>query len=221
MRVSDSISGASLYEDLAYSGAVIYRDFADSLSDFNEFVSAHSSRVTFDPARKAATANTAEIEAGIHEMGLHRENGNLPFNPDLQWFYCLEAADVGSQTTLCDGQRVLFDLSAKTRKLFEQREIRYSRRIPWQNVKRFLSIELQLPLEAITDEHLQQVNDQVAGQTYRREMARLEHRLADFARVRQIRVIEDIAQFREQFYTVTGRPRRAEIEARFIDQMYA
>ncbi|MBH3413510.1 AMP-binding protein [Pseudomonas putida] len=55
----------------------------------------------------------------------------------------------------------------------------------------------------------------------RREMARLEHRLADFARVRQIRVIEDIAQFREQFYTVTGRPRRAEIEARFIDQMYA
>lgn len=55
----------------------------------------------------------------------------------------------------------------------------------------------------------------------RREMARLEHRLADFARVRQIRVIEDIARFREQFYTVTGRPRRAEIEARFIDQMYA
>lgn len=55
----------------------------------------------------------------------------------------------------------------------------------------------------------------------RDEMARLEHRLADFARVRQIHVIEDIALFREQFYTVTGRPRRAEIEARFIDQMYA
>ncbi|RAS33903.1 MULTISPECIES: AMP-binding protein [unclassified Pseudomonas] len=55
----------------------------------------------------------------------------------------------------------------------------------------------------------------------RDEMQRLEHRLADFARVRQIRVIEDIALFREQFYTVTGRPRRAEIEARFIDQMYA
>ncbi|HEK1692582.1 TPA: AMP-binding protein [Pseudomonas putida] len=55
----------------------------------------------------------------------------------------------------------------------------------------------------------------------RSEMARLEHRLADFARVRQVRVIEDIALFREQFYTVTGRPRRAEIEARFIDQMYA
>ncbi|MBB1608827.1 MULTISPECIES: AMP-binding protein [Pseudomonas] len=54
----------------------------------------------------------------------------------------------------------------------------------------------------------------------REEMARLEHRLADFARVRRIRVIDDIASFRDQFYTVTGRPRRAEIEAHFIDQMY-
>ncbi|HEK0907136.1 TPA: TauD/TfdA family dioxygenase [Pseudomonas putida] len=168
LRVFDSMDTAALYEDLAHSGAVIYRDFSDSLEDFNDFVSAHSSRVTFDPARKAATANTAEIEAGVHEMGLHRENGNLPFNPDLQWFYCLEAASVGSETTLCDGERVLFDLSPKTRKSFESRAIRYARRIPWHNVRRFLSIELQLPIDSITDEHLQQVNDQVAGQTYRR-----------------------------------------------------
>ena len=168
LRVGDSINSATLYEDLAHSGAIIYRDFADTLPDFNEFVSAHSARVTFDPARKAATSNTAEIEAGVNEMGLHRENGNLPFNPDLQWFYCLEPAAVGSETTLCDGQRVLFDLSAKTRKCFENREIRYSRRIPWNNVKRFLSIELQLPIDDITDEHLHQVNQQVSGQTYRR-----------------------------------------------------
>ncbi|KJK08397.1 taurine catabolism dioxygenase TauD [Pseudomonas sp. 5] len=168
LRVSDSVSSATLYEDLAHSGAVIYRDFANTLQDFNEFVSAHSSRVTFDPARKAATSNTAEIEAGVHEMGLHRENGNLPFNPDLQWFYCLEPAAVGSETTMCDGQRVLFDLSAKTRKSFENRDIRYVRRIPWSNVKRFLSIELQLPIDEVSDEHLQFVNEQVEGQTYRR-----------------------------------------------------
>ncbi|MDO7902610.1 TauD/TfdA family dioxygenase [Pseudomonas sp. K1(2024)] len=168
LRVFDSMSTADLYEDLAHSGAVIYRDFADSLEHFNDFVSAHSSRVTFDPARQAATTNTAEIDAGVHEMGLHRENGNLPFNPDLQWFYCLEAAAVGSETTLCDGERVLFDLSPSTRKRFQTQPIRYARRIPWHNVRRFLSIELQLPLESITDEHLEQVNQQVAGQTYRR-----------------------------------------------------
>lgn len=169
------IDTEQLYGDLAACGAVIYRDFADTLQDFNDLVSAHSARVTFDPARKTSTAHTAEIDAGFHEMGLHRENGNLPFNPDLQWFFCLEAATIGSETTLCDGQKVLFDLSARTRKCFESRHIKYTRRIPWTNVRRFLSVELQLPLEAITDEHLEQVNRQVSGQTYRRVDQHLIH----------------------------------------------
>ncbi|CDH24553.1 TauD/TfdA family dioxygenase [Xenorhabdus bovienii] len=163
-----SISTYELYGDLAHSGVVIYSGFSDTLTDFNEFISAHSERVTFDPARKAATTNTAEIDAGLHEMGLHRENGNLPFNPDLQWFFCLAPASLGSETTMCDGQRVLFDLSPKTRKLFQTRKIRYSRRIPWSNVKRFLSVELQRPIEEISDNDLELVNQQIEGQTYRR-----------------------------------------------------
>lgn len=57
--------------------------------------------------------------------------------------------------------------------------------------------------------------------TVRAEMAKLEHRLADFARINRMKVINDISGFREQFYTVTGRPRRAEIEARFLDSLYA
>jgi long-chain acyl-CoA synthetase len=54
----------------------------------------------------------------------------------------------------------------------------------------------------------------------RAEMVRLEHRLADFARIHKIQVINDIAGFRDEFYTVTGRPRRGEIEARYLDSMY-
>jgi hypothetical protein len=122
--------------------------------------------VTFDPARLSATSNTAEINAGIYEMGLHRENGNLPFHPDIQWFFCLEPAAIGSQTTMCDGQRVFFDLSPKTRNQFINRKIKYSRRIPWDNVKRFLSIELQL--ESISDEHMHQVMQDIPGQKYHR-----------------------------------------------------
>ena len=55
----------------------------------------------------------------------------------------------------------------------------------------------------------------------RAEMCKLEHRLAEFARVRRIRVIDDISGFRDQFYTVTGRPRRGEIEVRFLETLYA
>ncbi|WJV63366.1 TauD/TfdA family dioxygenase [Pectobacteriaceae bacterium CE70] len=168
MKVISSINTQTLYADLAHSGAVIYRDFSDSLEDFNDFVSEHSSKVTFDPARKAATSNTAEIDAGVLEMGLHRENGNLPFNPDIQWFYCLQAASKGSQTTLCDGEKVLFDLSSSTRKIFENNRIKFVRRIPFANVQRFLSIELQVPIDQVTDEHLEIVNEMVPGQTYKR-----------------------------------------------------
>jgi hypothetical protein len=106
-KIAHSFDTSQLYDDLARSGVVIYRGFADSLGDFSELVSDHSSRITFDPARKASTENTAEIDAGHLEMGLHRENGNLPFTPDLQWFYCLEPATIGSETTICDGTRVL------------------------------------------------------------------------------------------------------------------
>jgi hypothetical protein len=168
VQVVTSVTTDEVYGDLAHSGVIIYRDFSDTLQDFNDIVSTHSSRVTFDPARKISTSNTAEIDSGFYEMGLHRENGNLPYRPDIQWFFCLEPASVGSETTLCDGRKVLFDLSSKTRKLFESRHIKYSRRIPWSNVRRFLSVELQIPIDEVTDEHMEHVNRQVQGQTYRR-----------------------------------------------------
>lgn len=158
----------SLYDDLAHSGALIFRGFADTLEDFSELVTRHSARVTFDPARKTATRTTAEINAGRYAMGLHRENGNLPFNPNLQWFFCLQPASLGSQTTMCDGSRVLFEMSSSTRRAFESRNIRYARRLPWTNVRRFLSVELGVPEDDIDDSHLQHVNDHVEGQTYRR-----------------------------------------------------
>ncbi|MEH2921657.1 AMP-binding protein [Samsonia erythrinae] len=53
------------------------------------------------------------------------------------------------------------------------------------------------------------------------EMARLDYHLADFARVKRIKLIQDAAAFRDEFYTVTGRPRRKEIEAHFLDSIYA
>ena len=54
----------------------------------------------------------------------------------------------------------------------------------------------------------------------RSEMARFEHRLAEYARVYRICMVNDIAGFRSRFYTVTGRPRRAAIEAHYADFIY-
>ncbi len=152
-----------LYADLCRSGVAIFRDFPVTLDDFNAFVEQHSSRITVDPARRSATAHTAEIDAGRYPMGMHRENGNLPFAPDIQWFYCLVAAERGSATTLCDGTRVLHELATPVRSLFETRKIKYSRRIPWAKVQRFISVELRIPLESVDESHLDLVNRKVPG----------------------------------------------------------
>ena len=56
--------------------------------------------------------------------------------------------------------------------------------------------------------------------TIKSEIARLNNKLADFARVDRITVINDIQNFRDRFYTVTGRPRRKDIENTYMTSMY-
>jgi long-subunit acyl-CoA synthetase (AMP-forming) len=55
----------------------------------------------------------------------------------------------------------------------------------------------------------------------RADMSRLGHRLADFARVRRIHRVVDIAGFRERYYTVTGRPRRQLVEQDLAESLYS
>lgn len=52
------------------------------------------------------------------------------------------------------------------------------------------------------------------------DMRQLETRLADFARVRRIQVIRNFGQFRNDYYTVTGRPRRQLIERDLGPSLY-
>ncbi|MBU2711957.1 TauD/TfdA family dioxygenase [Zooshikella harenae] len=157
-----------LIKSLATSGIVLLRNFDVNVHTFSTFIENNSDYVTFDPARKPTTKSTAEIQAGDVEMGLHMENGNLPFSPELQWFYCGKAAKEGSETTFCDGLTVWQKLSPMTQKKFLNKKVKYSRDIPWDNVKRYLSLELQQPVDRITDEHLEYVNAIITGQTYTR-----------------------------------------------------
>jgi long-chain acyl-CoA synthetase len=55
----------------------------------------------------------------------------------------------------------------------------------------------------------------------RGDMALLEGRLAEFARIRKLLVVRDIDRFRRDYYTVTGRPRRQLIEQQLADVLYA
>jgi len=124
---------------LATTGYIVCSGFQVDLGAFSKFVLAHSSRVTLDPARVFHGGKVAQkVDAGYAALGLHLENGNSPFRPDLTWFYCERAAAHGSETTVCDGWEVWRRASASARRQFEGQEIRYRRKVEELKWKSFV-----------------------------------------------------------------------------------
>ncbi len=138
-----------ILENLFKYGALQFNNFEACPESFSMFIKGLSSKVTSDPARKASTENTQLIEAGEMEMGLHLENGNAPFLPDLQFFYCQKAPKKKSRTTYCDGAKAFKKLSKQTANLLESRKIMYSRTIDEVKWKKYFSTELGISIDSL------------------------------------------------------------------------
>src|SRR5437899_157952 len=80
-----------ILENLETDGALHLKNFDTSADAFSKFIEKIASRITNDPAREASTKNAQLIMAGDMAMGLHLENGNAPYIPDFQFFYCQKA----------------------------------------------------------------------------------------------------------------------------------
>src|SRR5262245_30814355 len=102
----DEVAPREVFALLREAGFLLFRGFDADVEAFNAFVKKLSSRIISDPAREFFGEAAQKVDAGLAEVGLHLENGNSPFMPDLTWFYCQRAASTGSQTTVCDGYRV-------------------------------------------------------------------------------------------------------------------
>ena len=152
----DDLEKTALFEALSTHGYLILRGYEATLADFNGLVERVSASFSLDPAREFHGNVAQKVDAGFDEVGLHCENGNSPFWPDLAWFYCQVAASHGSQTTVCDGREVWHGLSDLTRELFLKNDIVYSRKVEERAWKEFIyhSMGGALSLEAITLEHL-------------------------------------------------------------------
>lgn len=126
----------SLLATLAETGYVLLRGFDTDMEAFSALVERVGSRQSLDPAREFFSKVAQKVDSGTDAIGLHCENGNSPFWPDIAWFYCQQAASKGSQTTVCDGQIVWRMLSEEARALFSKEPIMYSRRVSeeqWKN----------------------------------------------------------------------------------------
>ncbi|GGY76152.1 TauD/TfdA family dioxygenase [Pseudoduganella plicata] len=138
-----SIGKAQLAGWLGQYGYVILRGFPCDVQGFSDLVRAHSSRISLDPARqfhdKDGKVLAQKVDAGVDAIGLHCENGNSPFWPDLCWFFCTQAPAIGSQTTVCDGAAVFNDLAPQMRAALRAQDIVYTRRVGealWKNYVR-------------------------------------------------------------------------------------
>ncbi|MDN3608530.1 TauD/TfdA family dioxygenase [Vibrio ostreicida] len=127
-----------LLNKLATHGVLLFENGANNVLDFAHFVRKNSSKLSMDPARTIEGGAAQLVDAGLDAVGLHCENGNSPFWPDLCWFYCEEAPYLGSQTTICDGVAVFDQLSEKTKDFFLNNDICYSRNVPEDKWKKLV-----------------------------------------------------------------------------------
>lgn len=125
-----SVGRDVLIDQLAQHGYLVLRGFATNINAFSRLVRQTSGRISLDPARSFSGGTAQKVDAGTGPVGLHCENGNSPFWPELCWFYCEREPSLGSQTTICDGYLVYDNLNPEARDAFAAQDIVYSRRVP-------------------------------------------------------------------------------------------
>jgi len=153
-------------QQLKANGWALLRGFEHDIEKFSELVHGFCSKLTFDPAREFTNNSTQKVDAGTAAIGLHIENGNTPFPPDLVAFYSRKSAQTGSQTTLCDGAKLYNAMPERIKQLF-QSPLVVSRNLPAELWKSYVANEHpQLNDSAqVSPQHLQELMDMLPGQT--------------------------------------------------------
>ena len=153
-------------QNLKNKGWALMRGFEHDLEKFSDLVGRFCSKLTYDPAREFSGDSAQKVDAGVGAIGLHIENGNTPFPPDVVAFYSRKSAKVGSQTTLCDGADIYNGLSEILQKRFS-RPIIVSRTLPENLWKQYIANEHPklTKAEEVTELHLQELMNMLPGQS--------------------------------------------------------
>ncbi|OUR63288.1 hypothetical protein A9Q73_09565 [Bermanella sp. 47_1433_sub80_T6] len=153
-------------QQLNQQGWSLLRGFEHDLEKFSTLVAGFCHKLTFDPAREFSNDSTQKVNAGTAAIGLHIENGNTPFPPNLVAFYSRKSAQQGSQTTLCDGAQLFNAMPAHLKKRFSA-PMQVSRTLPAELWKRYVANEHPNvnQAEKVTPQHLQELMAMLPGQS--------------------------------------------------------
>ncbi|SFR48661.1 TauD/TfdA family dioxygenase [Litoreibacter janthinus] len=158
---------ADIRSQLHKYGWSLLRGFEMDMQTFSDMTSKLCKTITFDPARENTEKNTQKVDAGLGPIGLHIENGNTPVCPDVVAFYSTKAAFEGSQTTICDGRKLLEEFTDDQQARWSQR-MKVQRTLPEQLWKRYLANEhpaISRP-EEVTHEHILQFKAAIPDQDF-------------------------------------------------------
>jgi len=153
-------------DQLHQAGWSLIAHGASSIKEFSDLFSRFTTKLTFDPAREFVSAVAQSVDAGTVAVGLHIENGNTPLPPDTVAFFSKKSAARGSQTTVCDGVKVLNALSAGLRRRFEKpyTMTRYLSSAIW---RRYIGQALAIAESDVDAGVLENFIAAIPGQSYR------------------------------------------------------
>lgn len=152
-------------QEVEHHGWVRLSEYDSSLDSFSALISKLCRFVTFDPARNTSSEVTQKVDAGTGAIGLHIENGNTPMPPNLVAFYCERAANAGSQTTVCDGAKLLKSMPKSLRDACS-RAVIVRRRLPEKIWKSYVAKALSIAAPATaTRQHLELFMKAIPGQS--------------------------------------------------------
>jgi alpha-ketoglutarate-dependent taurine dioxygenase len=123
-----------IVEAFRNSGLVSFDGFALDLDVFREFTTQFANRFVteYNPLERHYLGDgTMTVQYHYEGIPLHGEMAYLPrvspqlAPPDILWFYCARPAREHGETLLCDGEKVVEKLSESTRRLFNEKRIKY------------------------------------------------------------------------------------------------
>lgn len=114
-------------------GTLMFRGFGATAEDFRALVQRFSSKLYFhqNPNRETISNDGAVLLVDAHRNPIpaHSEMSYCPLHPGLQWFYCVQPASSGGETTVYDGVEAYRRLAKETRDLFD--DLRLTWRLPF------------------------------------------------------------------------------------------
>jgi alpha-ketoglutarate-dependent taurine dioxygenase len=118
-------------------GALLFRGFDFEVEIFRDFTQTYCSHAAFNdsPGRDTVDheSNIQTVNLGDEAFPLHAELSRTPWRPDVCWFACVTPAEHDGQTYICDGVKIVKEMSPESRAALEQRGFRYTQpsRLPW------------------------------------------------------------------------------------------